>query len=880
MLTKLIQFCCFVSVLVLSLTTYSQPAPTSGEERLKTIQQRKTLEQNSLVNNVKFRNIGPVTMSGRVVDIEANPEDPTEFYAAYASGGLWHTTNNGQSFNPIFDSEDILTIGDIAVDWKNKTIWIGTGEVNSSRSSYAGIGVYKSSDNGKTWSYQGLPESHHIGKILLHPTDPNTIWVAALGHLYSPNKDRGVYKTTDGGKTWKQTLFVDDNTGAVEMDINPSNPKEVYAAVWYKTRRAWQFEESGKTSGIYKSNDGGDTWQFVSGPGSGFMTGEKIGRIGLCVFPKNPNIVYAIVDNNNPKPDTTQKKADSSYKKEFFKSITKEQFLALETRWIDTFLRKNFFPAKYTGAGVKELVKTDKVPPTALYDYLDSDDGFQNTGIYGCEVYRSDDAGKTWKKTHDKAIPTFNTYGYYFAKIYTSSTNPENVYILGFNAMYSKDGGKNFVSIDKSGVHADHHALWVNPKRDGHIINGNDGGINLSYDYGEHWFKANSIPVGQFYGITTDNARPYNVYGGLQDNGVWVFPSQSPRNPFAGSGLGQTVTAETSIGGGDGMQVQVDPRDNVTTYSGSQFGSYARTNRVTRENTKRITPRHELGDKPLRFNWQTPIWLSQHNPDVLYYGANRFYRSLNKADTLLPMTPDLTNGRKPGNVPYGTLTTIHESPLQFGLVYTGSDDGNIHITKDGGYNWEQINQTVITTQPSSKTKVKTITGKPQTSLKLQTNNLWVSRVTASGHKNSRVYVSLNGYRFDNFAPYLYVSEDYGQSWTTIGKDLPNEPINVIKEDPKYDSILYVGTDGGLYVSIDKGNNFMLWNAGMPKSVPVHDITIQQRDNEIVIGTHGRSIYIAKLDDVQKLLKDPEYRVKMAKEKDLKTKVDSKGNDIN
>jgi photosystem II stability/assembly factor-like uncharacterized protein len=875
MLTKLIQFCCFLSVLVLSLTTYSQPTPTSGEERLKTVQQRKALEQNSLVNNIRFRNIGPVTMSGRVVDIEANPEDPTEFYAAYASGGLWHTTNNGQSFNSIFDSEDILTIGDIAVDWKSRTIWIGTGEVNSSRSSYAGIGVYKSTDNGKTWTYRGLPESHHIGKILLHPTDPNTIWVAALGHLYSPNKDRGVYKTTDGGNTWKQTLFVDDNTGAVEMDINPSNPKEVYAAVWYKTRRAWKFEESGKTSGIYKSNDGGDTWQMVSGPGSGFMTGDKIGRIGLCVFPKNPNIVYAIVDNNNPRPDTAQKKSDSTYKKEQFKSITKEQFLALETRWIDTFLRKNFFPAKYTGAGVKDLIKNDKVPPTALYDYLDSDDGFQNTGIYGCEVYRSDDAGKTWKKTHDKLIGTFNTYGYYFAKIYTSHTNPDNVYLLGFNAMFSKDGGKNFVNIDKSGVHADHHALWVNPKRDGHIINGNDGGINISYDYGDHWFKANSIPVGQFYAITVDNAKPYNVYGGLQDNGVWVFPSQTPRNPFAGSGLGLTAATETSIGGGDGMQVQVDPRDNVTTYYGSQFGSYSRTNRQTRENTKRITPRHELGDKPLRFNWQTPIWLSQHNPEVLYFGANRFYRSLNKADTLIPMTPDLTNGKKPGNVPYGTLTSIHESPLQFGLVYAGSDDGNIHVTKDGGYNWEQINQTAPIAVQAGKKNAK---AKPTTDYRLPTQNLWVSRVTASGHKNSRVYVSLNGYRFDNFAPYLFVSEDYGQSWTAIGKDLPNEPINVIKEDPKYDSIIYVGTDGGLYVSIDKGNSFMLWNAGMPRSVPVHDIVIQQRENEIVIGTHGRSIYIAKLDDVQKLLKDRSYR--MAKEKDLKTKVDSKGNDIN
>jgi photosystem II stability/assembly factor-like uncharacterized protein len=874
MFSKLVQISCAALVLVLSLTTHAQINPTSPEERLKKLQQRKTLEQNSLVNNIKFRNIGPVTMSGRIVDVEANPEDPTEFYAAYASGGLWHTTNNGQSFNPIFDSEDILTIGDIAVDWKTRTIWIGTGEVNSSRSSYAGIGVYKSTDNGKTWTYLGLPDSHHIGKVLLHPTDPNTAWVAALGHLYSSNKERGVYKTTDGGKTWKQTLYVDDNTGAVEMEINPSNPKEVYAAVWYRTRRAWQFVESGKTSGIYKSNDGGDTWQLISGPGSGFMSGEKIGRIGLAVFPKNPNIIYAIVDNNNPKPDTATKKADSSYKKEMFKSISKEQFLALETRWIDTFLRKNFFPAKYTGAIVKDMIKTDKVPPTSLYDYLDSDDGFQNTGIHGCEVYRSEDAGKTWKKTNEKAIGIYSTFGYYFGKVYVAPSNADVVYILGVTAMVSKDAGKSFITIDKSGVHADHHALWINPKRDGHIINGNDGGINISYDYGDHWFKANSIPVGQFYAITTDNAKPYNVYGGLQDNGVWVFPSQTPRNPFAGSGLGLTAATETSIGGGDGMQVQVDPRDNVTTYYGSQFGSYTRNNRITREGQKRITPRHELGDKPLRYNWQTPIWLSQHNPEVLYYGANRLYRSLNKADTLIPMTGDLTNGKKTGNVPYGTLTTIHESPLQFGLVYTGSDDGNIHVTKDGGYNWEQINQTATIVAPvkSKNSKVKTTTNS-----KLQTQGLWVSRVTASGHKVSRVYTSLNGYRFDNFAPYLYVSDDYGQSWTAIGKDLPNEPINVIKEDPKYDSILYVGTDGGLYVSLDKGNSFMLWNAGMPKSVPVHDITIQQRENEIVIGTHGRSIYIAKLDDVQKLLKDPSFR--MAREKDLKTQVDSKGNKI-
>ena len=879
MFSKLKQIFSLAVVLVLNLTTIAQVNPTTAEERMKGLQQRKALENKSLVNGIKFRNIGPSVMSGRVVDIEANPEDPTEFYVAYASGGLWQTTNNGQSFTPIFDSEDILTIGDIAVNWTgNRTIWIGTGEVNSSRSSYAGIGVYKSSNNGKTWEYMGLPESHHIGKILLHPTDANIIWVGVLGHFYSANKERGVYKTSDGGKSWKQTLYVNDNTGCVEMDINPSNPKEIYAAMWYRVRRAWKFEESGKTSGIFKSNDGGDTWQLISGSGSGFMTGEKIGRIGLCVYPKNPNIIYSIVDNNNLKPDTAVKKADSNYKKDDFKNITKEQFLALDEKLIDTFLRKNFFPRKYTAAGVRNLIKNDKVQPTALYDYLDSDDGFQNTGIYGCEVYRSDDAGKTWKKTHIKPIGIFNTYGYYFAKIYTSHYNPDKVFIIGFTTQLSTDGGKEFKTIDKNGVHADHHALWVNPKRDGHIINGNDGGVNLSYDNGDNWFKANTPAVGQFYAITTDNAKPYNVYGGLQDNGVWYLPSSTPRNSFAGSGLGQSDGIEKSIGGGDGMQVQVDIRDNTTTYYGSQFGAYSRTNRLTREGTKRITPQHELGEKPLRFNWQTPILLSNHSQDVLYFGANRFYRSLNKADTLLVMSSDLSNGKKEGNVPYGTATTISESTLRFGLIYVGTDDGNIHITKDGGYSWQALNSTKGNNEKVSVEKKKSKIKTP-VDTRLQTQNLWVSRVTASQHKEARVYVSLNGYRFDNFAPYLYVSEDYGNSWTAIGKDLPAEPINVVKEDPVNDSIIYVGTDGGLYISIDKGNHFMLWNAGIPKSVPVHDIVIQLRENEIVLGTHGRSIYIAKLDDVQRLLKDAEWKKKMVKESELRMQVDSKGIDI-
>jgi photosystem II stability/assembly factor-like uncharacterized protein len=400
-------------------------------------------------------------------------------------------------------------------------------------------------------------------------------------------------------------------------------------------------------------------------------------------------------------------------------------------------------------------------------------------------------------------------------------------------------------NIDKNNVHADHHALWVNPKKDSHLINGNDGGINITYDDGEVWYKANSPSVGQFYAITTDNARPYNVYGGLQDNGVWYVPSQSGRNPFAGSGLGLTIGGEANIGGGDGMQVQVDTRDNTTAYYGSQFGNYSRTNRMTREGTRRITPRHEMGEFPYRYNWQSPILLSSFNQDIVYFGSNHFHRSTNQGDTMITMTPDLTVGGKSGNVPYGTLTTISESPLRFGLIYTGTDDGNIHVTKDGGYSWEQLNKPLTNEVKNQKSKTKTV------DTKLNTQGLWVSRVAASQHKESRIYATLNGYRFDNFAPYVFVSNDQGKTWSQIGKDLPNEPVNVIKEDPKNDSILYVGTDGGLYVSFDAGNSFMMWNKGLPRSVPIHDIAIHHRENEIILGTHGRSIYIAKLDEVQK-----------------------------
>jgi photosystem II stability/assembly factor-like uncharacterized protein len=819
-----------ISALFCTLLVQAQIKATSAQERLKTIDQRKQLLSRSTLNETAFRNIGPSIMSGRVVDIEVNPQDPTEFYVAYASGGLWHTQNNGQSFASIFDSVDVLTIGDIAVNWQNRHIWVGTGEVNSSRSTYAGLGVYRSSNNGKTWEYLGLPESHHIGKIQLSAKDPNTAWVAVLGHLYSESKERGIYKTTDAGKSWNQTLAVDANTGAIDVDIDPSNEQVLYAAMWYRTRTASNFEESGKTSGIYKSTDGGDKWTLISTPTSGFPSGDGVGRIGLAVYPKNPSIVYAIVDNNFHQPDTAvQKAADTSrYVLRDFKALTVDQFLALDDKKLNAFLKspRNGIPTKYSAENIKQDVKSGKLAPNCIWDYLyDANTALFETPIYGAQVYRSDNAGLSWVKTHAKPIELYSTYGYYFGKVFVSPSNPDKIAITGVGVLLSTDGGKTFNAIGKENVHADHHFVWMNGARDSHMIIGNDGGCNITYDNGAHWFKANTPAVGQFYNIAIDMAKPYNVYGGLQDNGTWVGSSatkesydwyDSGHNPY------------TMIGGGDGMQVQVDWRDNKTVYSGSQFGFYSRQNLATKER-KNVRPMRDLGEPAVRYNWQSPILLSRHNQDVFYFGSNKFHRSMSKGDSLVTLSTDLTTNPTQGDVPFGTTTTITESPIRFGLIYVGTDDGNVQVSKDGGNSFTMISQKLP-------------------------KGLYVSRVIASKYNVARVYVTLNGYRNDHFNAYVYQSDDYGTTWKQIMKDLPSEPVNVIKEDAVSEQVLYVGTDGGLYVSLDGGNSSMAWTKGLPASVPVHDLEIHPRDHEIILGTHGRSLYVGKLDALRKQLK--------------------------
>lgn len=799
---------------------------TSAEGRFKGFEQRKKIITNSLVANIPFRAIGPSIQSCRVTDIDVNPEDPSIFYVAYASGGLWKTENNGTTFKPIFDNEIVMTIGDIAVDWKNNTIWVGSGESNSSRSSYAGAGVFKSNDDGKSWQYCGLGESHHIGRIILHPSNPDIAYVAVLGHLYSPNKERGVYKTIDGGKTWNKALFVDENTGAIDLMIDPKNPDNVFVSMWQRERRAWNFVESGKNSAIYMSNNGGANWNKISSPESGFPQGDGNGRIGLSLFQNGATTtIYAVIDNQAEKPEADRKKEEEDDKltKKQLKKMSKEEFLKLDEDKLNEFLKENDFPESANAKDIFAKTKEGKFTISTLIDYLeDANARLFDTEVKGAELYKSDDFGKTWTKTHEKYIDgLFFTYGYYFATVAVSPHDQNIIYIMGMPIVRSDDGGKTFKSIGKDNVHADHHYLWINPKRKGHIINGNDGGVNISYDGGENWIKCNNPPVGQIYQLTVDNATPYNVYAGFQDNGVWVGPSTS--NPENVEWLQEGQYPFKTIMGGDGMQTQVDTRDNKTAYTGWQFGNYYRVNTSTGE-SKPITPKHELGERPHRWNWQTPIHLSNHSQEVLYMGANKVFRSMTKGDKFEAISEDLTNGGKVGDVPFGTLTCLHESPMKFGLLYAGSDDGKLHVTKDGGNVWTNINF-----------------GLPE--------NLYVSRIQASAHSKSRVYVSLNGYRSDDFAAYLYASESYGASWKKIGANLPAEPINVVKEDPKNENVIYVGTDHGVYVSFDKGQNFHAFVKDMP-AVAVHDLVVQAREAELVLGTHGRSVLIASVKEIQ------------------------------
>jgi photosystem II stability/assembly factor-like uncharacterized protein len=704
---------CFAFGLGSFASSAQNVAPTTSKGMQDAVKNHQKMVESTPLKNYPVRNVGPTNASGRIVDIEVS-QDTKVYYIAAASGGVWKTEDNGQSFNPVFDHHGALGIGDMALSPSNNSIlWVGTGENNSSRSTY-GSGLYKSEDGGKNWKFMGLPFSQHIGQIQIHPTDPNIVWVGSMGSLYSKNEERGLYKTTDGGNNWKKVLFLDDNTGVIDIKVHSQNPDILLAATWERFRQGHDFIGNGKGSAIWRSEDGGDTWTKIK---EGFPQDEFVGRIGFDFSLSNPNVVYALHDyqktEKKESPSNTQTPNLEDLTFESFKKLSVTDIEKLEDEKLNKFLKDNRFATKYDAISLKKLLRQGKITPTQIATYKGKGDdpnaSLVNTSVIGAEVYRSEDAGKSWKKVNEPSLESvYNSYGYYFGEVRTSPSDENELFILGVPLMVSRDGGKNFALTDSIGnVHSDHQSLWINPKDSKHLLLGTDGGIYQSYGGGARWTHLNDqLTISQFYSVMVDEASPYQIYGGMQDNGVWYGKStNNPEDPW------------NSLMGGDGMVVAVDTRTNDVVYTGFQFGNYFRINTSTGDR-KLVTPGHDIGNEPNRWNWRTPATLSKHNQDIFYMGSQYVYRSLDRGDTWETISPDLTKNEKSGNVPFATLTVVEESPLEYGVLYAGSDDGNFWITKDHGNSWTDISK-----------------GLPQ--------NRWIGSVMPSKHADGLVYVTLN-----------------------------------------------------------------------------------------------------------------------------------------
>jgi photosystem II stability/assembly factor-like uncharacterized protein len=764
-------------------------APAGALSQGKTAEKAKAaappLKAADIMKAVNYRPIGPTQQSGRFVDFAVPLQKPNTFYAAAASGGLWKTENNGQSFEALFENEKVFSIGDIAVAPSDpELLWLGSGEANNSRSTYWGDGVYKSVDAGKTWRNMGLKDTHHIGRIVIHPKNPDVLYVAALGHLYSENPERGLFKTTDGGTTWAKVLDVAVDgraVGVVDVVMDPADPETLYAASYDRFRKPWTFGLGGPGSGIHKTADGGRTWTKLANG----LPGGILGRIGLTISPRNPKTLYAMVENAN-KPG-----------------------MSAEDRW-------------------KEILE-----------------GKSSQGMVDGEIYRTDDAGATWRKVSPEKRSIGGAPGYYYGQIIIDPSNDENVYILSVGVLASRDGGKTWASPFNFG--GDNHALWIDPKDSGHMLLGYDHGLGVTWDAGKNWYHPDFLSLAQFYAIDFDMSYPYRVAGGLQDNGSLMGPSTKTGagGGFAG-GRGAAAAGIPSgppirledwfgMGGGDGMYNVFDRATNRYLYNESQFGPLSRVDLVTGE-AKSIAYGRQKPET--RWNWCAPILVSVHNSDTVYHCGNIVVMSTNRGESWTEISPDLSNNDKSkmmadgkggdGNIQYGTITTFDESPLVPGLLWAGTDDGNVWVTRDNGKAWVKLNGMIA--------------GNP---------GYWVSRVAASPSDPATAYVSYTGFRNDDFRPFVYKTTDFGATWTSLSAGLAEGPVNVVREDVKNPNLLFAGTDFGVHVSIDGGKAWMKLKNDLPTQ-PVHDLKIHPRESDIIVATHGRGAYIADIKPLQEL----------------------------
>ena len=773
-----------------------------------------------------WRSIGPANMGGRIDDIAVVESDPSVIYVAYATGGLWKSTNNGTTWTPIFDQYPVSSIGDVAIAQSNPSIvYVGTGEPNNRQSSSFGAGMYKSTDAGKSFEYIGLKETQTIARVVVHPKNPDIVYVAVPGHVFGPNPERGLYKTIDGGKTWTNTKFIDNDTGFTDVVMDPSNPNVLIAASYQRRRTPWGFNGGGPGSGIWKTTDGGKSWTKLT---NGLPTNPIVGRIGLDIARSRPATIYASIEVG---------------------------------------------PSGGTGAGVNE--DGTLAPP-----------GQRGAGGGGrgqaapppdpskSGIWRSDDSGKTWRFLSNQGDRWM-----YYSQIRVDPTNPEIAYQGGAPFFKTVDGGKTWRQVQGL-AHSDHHAIWINPKNGNHIAVGNDGGLDISYDQAETWEFVNTVAVGQFYAISADMRKPYVVCGGLQDNGSWCGPSATR------STNGILNSDWYRVGGGDGFYTQNDPTDWRTVYSESQDGN---TNRLDLRtgSTVSIRPRGPggrggaapaaaaetpeppaqpafgFGGNPngnivpmpppgtnYRFYWNTPFILSPHNPRTVYLGGDRLFRSYDRGETWTA-SPDLTNnigrndrpilgvaGTAPmaskhdGAASYSNIVTIGESPMVPGVLWVGTNDGNVQVSRDGGSTWTNL--------------AGKLPGVPK--------ETHVSRVEPSHFAAGTCYLTLDGHRTDDHKPYVFKTTDYGETWTSIAANLPEGNVNVIREDPTNRNLLYLGTEYAFYISLNGGAEWKRFMNGLP-TVRIDDILVHSRDHDLIVGTHGRSIYV--MDDISALQQLPD-----------------------